>query len=70
MKKRTQLFFGAMCLLGVSVNAQSLSKMKLIPGGTSLLGGGYQYEIQGASMHYLGKDPQFEQLNANSVAIG
>lgn len=68
--KKTPLFLLAFVCAGLFAQGQILDKMKLIEGGTRTLGGGYQYEVDGYTMRYLGKDPQFEQLNAQSVAIG
>lgn len=34
------------------------------------MGGGYQYEVKGASMYYLGHDGSFADMNRDQVAIG
>ena len=56
--------------LALTGYAQNLKEMALIPGGTFIMGEGYNYEIKGAFMHYLGEDLTFTQLNQNGVAIG
>lgn len=57
-------------LSGFSVLAQDLPKMNQVTGGTSTLGGGYQYRIDNYSMIYIGVDRDFEKLNQNGTAIG
>lgn len=44
--------------------------MVLIKGGTTTIGGGYQYEILGDRIHYLGHDLHFDSLNASNRALG
>ncbi len=72
---RTSLFtalFSVCCFLGTQ--AQSLKEiqkqMQLIPGGDTQIGGGYQFEVKGASMYYLGVDDAFADQNKDQVAIG
>ncbi len=50
--------------------AQAMPEMKLVTGGNTVIGGGYQYEIQGYSMIYIGQDQSFEQINRKGIAIG
>ncbi len=55
-------------------NAQDLKEiqkqMQFVEGGTFNMGGGYQYEINRASMYYLGFDGGYADMNKDRVAIG
>jgi formylglycine-generating enzyme required for sulfatase activity len=45
-------------------------RMVLVNGGTTVLGGDYQYEIRNNHIHYLGHDRSFDSLNSQNTALG
>lgn len=55
-------------------NSQDLKQLRkqlsYIPGGTYIMGGGYQYKIDGFTMKYLGNSSRFETANKGGIAIG
>lgn len=67
----TALFSVCSFFFAQSQDLKEIQKqMQLIPAGNCQIGGGYQYEVKGASMYYLGFDGSFADQNKDQVAIG
>lgn len=67
-------WIGSIFLLASAVQAQTLKSIRkqmiLIPGSTFIMGGGYQYRIDGFTMKYVGEDDWYEKANTGGVAMG
>ena len=71
--KSTSIFAMAfsLFLIGTSSIFAQPKNMKLIPGGTYIMGNsGYQYEIKGPYMHLIGNDTHYDELNQKGTLIG
>lgn len=69
MRKSLIISAFSMFLAG-ALSAQAPRYMKWIPGGSTTIGGGYQYETQGAYMYCIGRDAGFDALLRQGQVIG
>lgn len=69
---KTLVFLSLQCVLFLSslALAQAPKTMKLIPGGTFIMGNGYNYEVKGPRMHLIGEDLHLNKLNQSGNVIG
>ena len=64
------LGFGLNSLFSQNTKNQPPNFMKMIEGGTFVMGRGYQYTFHGYSMYLDGSDADYDSLNTPSPAIG